>query len=814
MLHEILFALLGKTGNIIIEENNSFILDPRIHFLNNSEIQAVNSLVCLGYYYKYLEQFLDENYESFSKIQFKQEEIYKIQDLDECPIAENIIIGNSAYIKGFCLGLEETLDNYREEIVQIEKQYLTQRAYTISSLKIHLTSYFDILPSLHNTIIEILEGNLKGGQLLEFIYNKGQSGNTYLRDVYQILMNQCYQVLFQQLSSWLLYGNLQDFYNEFFIYRIEEVQKQIKYQTFQNEVLENDWDNVFSLRYPMLPQILISHKQAEKILFIGKGIRILRNTQVQYQQSFLPLNNMLQLVQELSKFDSFKFQNNIEQLRHEIAKQLLDLVLKKENLMKYLGVLDQYFFLKNGEFFKAFFEETRTLMQLPPKAETENILNDIIVTKTIMKLKNDEESISNMKDFRFKIKNNGFDFKDFSSINELTIVGNVSQNANKYLRFQPMKNGKQSGSLWYNFKQNIENGFKLNFRFRFKKERNFLMYKYNQYNKFLLSEKQKKIKITQKKILSYIQLIQKKQGNHKENLLFNHNLNELIDFTEEQIHYIKIQYDSKKLILIFEDKQAFQYDMAFKQIINLDMGRSYIGFLQDSINGNCAIDIYSFQMINSNVFNNEDCWNGLMIEFQAKWPLNLMISSHIIEKYKLLFRYLFPINQVQLELYRTWLYLVKNYRKQALDCNLNNVFKLKKQLSIVIQSIWVYFHNDVIENQWNKLQEKVKEIQDFEELRKLIELYLNSIQCQVFLTEPSTIKTIFDIINICRKFNYTIANIEILYDQFDNIRNELNEQIKILLNQLIHLTKTTNSSFIYQLILRLDYNEYYRKQFI
>jgi hypothetical protein len=93
--------------------------------------------------------------------------------------------------------------------------------------------------------------------------------------------------------------------------------------------------------------------------------------------------------------------------------------------MKYLAVLNQYFLMQNGEFFKAFFEESRNLMLLPPKAESENVLNDLIVTRTTMRLKNDEELMANLKDFRFKIKTNGFEFKDFACINGLSIVGNV-----------------------------------------------------------------------------------------------------------------------------------------------------------------------------------------------------------------------------------------------------------------------------------------------------------------------------------------------------------------------------------------------------
>ena len=67
MLHEILFALLGKCGNIIIETEDAFVLDPRITFLSPAEKEIINSLCSLGYHYANIERFLDENYDVSAK---------------------------------------------------------------------------------------------------------------------------------------------------------------------------------------------------------------------------------------------------------------------------------------------------------------------------------------------------------------------------------------------------------------------------------------------------------------------------------------------------------------------------------------------------------------------------------------------------------------------------------------------------------------------------------------------------------------------------------------------------------------------------
>jgi len=91
---------------------------------------------------------------------------------------------------------------------------------------------------------------------------------------------------------------------------------------------------------------------------------------------------------------------------------------------------------------------------------------------------------------------------------------------------------------------------------------------------------------------------------------------------------------------------SYKIPINFKKLLNLDLGRCFIGFLQNSINGNCAIDLMDWKMLGYNIFNNEDAWNGLTIHYDVKWPINLMLSSELMEKYQTLFRFLFPIRLI------------------------------------------------------------------------------------------------------------------------------------------------------------------------
>ena len=157
MLHEILFSLLGKTGNIIIESESKFSINENLDFISASEREIINRICILGYYYSRLEKFLEANYKSFSTITSSLMRRRYENEEDPSNSQEN---GGSGYVKAFCFGLEEVLDEYREIILKIEDEFLQDRVFTISALNVKLSKYFYILPELCILVIYKLEENI------------------------------------------------------------------------------------------------------------------------------------------------------------------------------------------------------------------------------------------------------------------------------------------------------------------------------------------------------------------------------------------------------------------------------------------------------------------------------------------------------------------------------------------------------------------------------------------------------------------------------------------------------------------------------
>jgi hypothetical protein len=92
----------------------------------------------------------------------------------------------------------------------------------------------------------IVDDRLKGGQLLDYLYAKMQSGNLLLHRTYSDIMQMCYAILFKQLETWMCYAQILDMHEEFFIQRIDSSNS------------EYNWENSFSLKISMLSLSFIS----------------------------------------------------------------------------------------------------------------------------------------------------------------------------------------------------------------------------------------------------------------------------------------------------------------------------------------------------------------------------------------------------------------------------------------------------------------------------------------------------------------------------------------------------------------------------
>ncbi|KAE8697920.1 Gamma-tubulin complex component 4-like protein [Hibiscus syriacus] len=315
------------------------------------------------------------------------------------------------------------LSVYKSTVLQIEQKLLSETMPILTSVAQGLNKFFVILPPLYELILEIERDDIRGGQLLNLLHKRCHCGVPELQACIQRLLWHGHQVLYNQLSSWMVYGILQDQHGEFFIRRQED--QDMEYGSSIPDTSEKlarlstddtsltDWHLGFHIFLDMLPEY-IHMRVAESILFAGKAIRVLRNPSpsIQFQdtlynqqtkkgsqklqgsaggvpfqrepfldvkkigEELLPISEadkietMLLDLKESSEFHKRSFECSVDSIRAIAASHLWQLVVVRADLNGHLKALKDYFLLAKGDFFQCFLEESRQLMRLPPRQST------------------------------------------------------------------------------------------------------------------------------------------------------------------------------------------------------------------------------------------------------------------------------------------------------------------------------------------------------------------------------------------------------------------------------------------------------------
>lgn len=124
----------------------------------------------------------------------------------------------------------------------------------------------------------------------------------------------------------------------------------------QDDSMAEDWNSLFTLRLPMLPTSYIPANLGDKILFIGKAVKVLQSNQTPPEDR-IPISELqcfseaIIKLQNLPQFNTLLFSKVIENIRECIANRLWHLIVARSNLMEDLRAAKDYFLLAKGEFY-------------------------------------------------------------------------------------------------------------------------------------------------------------------------------------------------------------------------------------------------------------------------------------------------------------------------------------------------------------------------------------------------------------------------------------------------------------------------------
>ncbi|XP_047332836.1 gamma-tubulin complex component 4 [Impatiens glandulifera] len=306
MLHELLLALLGYTGDLIIDEREqrasigvtlspdapiseecTFRLAPDLSFIQPSERSVIERIITLGFYYRELDRFASKSRNLSWIRSAKHYPQAKTSELLEWKNEKH-----SIYRRAVANGIVEVLSIYRSSVLHIEQKLLSDTVPIIATVTQGLNKFFILLPPLYELILEIERDDISGGRLLNLLYKRCHCGVPELQACIQRLLWHGHQVMYNQLASWMVYGILNDQHDEFFIMRQEnreaahdpshpDMIDKFSHMSTSDATL-SDWHLGFHISLDMLPEY-IPMRVAESVLFSGKAIRILRNPSPAFQ---------------------------------------------------------------------------------------------------------------------------------------------------------------------------------------------------------------------------------------------------------------------------------------------------------------------------------------------------------------------------------------------------------------------------------------------------------------------------------------------------------------------------------------------------
>ena len=259
-----------------------------------------------------------------------------------------------------------------------------------------------------------------------------------------------------------------------------------------------------------------------------------------------------------------------------------------------------------------------------------------------------------------------------------------------------------------------------------------------------------------------------------------------VDIIDGNQHSVKLEYE-KEILKIYMDqyseKPILESQIRIGECIDLDNGSCYIGIAQETFLTNNLIELYNWSLMSSTQSFSKDSWSGLSLEYKTKWPIHLFLPPTVIENYNKLFRFLFPLRRVQIDLQNDWNDLKRIFHIFNEE-QMKFVMAMRAKLNSFINNVMSYLQLDVIETEWSKLSTGIEKCEDFEEARKLHENYLATLSSKFFLSMDRIIKIMQEISHLIMIFSMQCKLIveDATLKQAQNMETDDNEPPEISKN--------------------------------
>ncbi|KAL9247154.1 hypothetical protein vseg_020617 [Gypsophila vaccaria] len=719
MLHEILLALLGYTGDLIIDDHHhhhrtaaaaatatSFILAADLSSAHPSDRDVIERIVKLGFYYRELDRFAT-----------KSRNLSWIRSGSEGEGGGGSGSGSgsgresrSVYRRAVANGVVEVLSVYRSAVLHVEQKLLADHLPILGTVTQGLNKFFVLLPPLYELILEIERDDIRGGKLLNLLHKRCHCGVPELQSCLQRLLWHGHQVMFNQLASWMVYGILHDPHGEFFIRSQDggEAENDLSNSDMHRKMTRlklgdsslANWHLGFHISLEMLPEY-IHMRVAESILFAGKAIRVLRNP----SPAFFVKDSLF---------------------HHKIPRQ----THKDQGLGGHFSVQKD---TRAGSD-KFNFDSDPTGEDLLSQAEADKI----------------ERMLCDLKE------STEFHKRSFEcAVDSIRAIA--------------------ASHLW----QLVVVRADLNGHLKALKDY-FLLAKGDFFQCFLEESRQ-------------LMRLPPRQSTAEADLL------------------IPLQLAAVKTISD-EDKYFSRVSLRMPSAVN----PSQVVVTKSKAHASL-----------SSTTTDLDGWDGITLEYSIDWPLQLFFSQEVLSKYRRVFQYLLKLKRTQMELEKSWASVMhqdhsdfaerrndpaKGSTLQQRRQRFRPMWRVREHMAFLIRNLQFYIQVDVIESQWNILQNHIQDSHDFTELVNFHQEYLSALISQSFLDIGSVCRILDSIMKLCLQYCWSIENQESPNTaQLDQITEEFHKESNALYTILrsSRLAGNQRAPFLRRFLLRLNFNSFF-----
>ncbi|CAK7265122.1 gamma tubulin complex Spc97/GCP2 subunit Alp4 [Sporothrix epigloea] len=285
-----------------------------------------------------------------------------------------------------CASVRKFLQDYLVLIAQLETQFLTDDAFTLHVLNIHMLPTSQMMLQLYALAHELLKKNAlldddesdessddgvddydkiidrlreggelvpgsatskkicKGSAVLELITKRleAMSGDPAARALLTALLRDASRPYMVMLNEWLHHGGISDPHAEFLV----KEQKSIRREHLKIDYTDEYWDRRYTLRDKDVPPQLAGVK--DKVLLAGKYLNVVRECG--------GIDISKKVIDVPTSFEDSRFLDNINTAYAHANASLMQLLLTTHALPARLRSLKHYFFMDPSDYFSYFLE--------------------------------------------------------------------------------------------------------------------------------------------------------------------------------------------------------------------------------------------------------------------------------------------------------------------------------------------------------------------------------------------------------------------------------------------------------------------------